>query len=120
MGHEADFKFEEMTLLNAGQGALQERFQECLAEVIAIFDEAHVYEQSKGRIKATITATVEITYDMDSRTRIIEVGCELKKPRRRTVSEAAYVRDGVMLVQPEVEQQKLFPMPLPGTAKMGE
>jgi hypothetical protein len=119
MANGAEFKFEEMTLMNAGQGALQERFQECLTETLAIFDEAHAFEESKGRIKTKITATVEMTYDLESRTRIVEVGCELKRPRRRTVSEAVFVRDGVLLVQPEVEQQKLFPLPVPG-AQRGE
>jgi len=120
MGNGAEFKFEEMTLMNAGQGALQERFQECLQETLAVFEDAGAYEETKGRVKVEIKATIEITYDMATRTRIIEVGCEMKRPKRRTVSEAAYVRGGVMLVQPELEQKKLFPLPTPGAAKTGE
>lgn len=108
-----ELQLEGLTLSNAGEGGLEELFQECLADAMEVVKEPHRYRESPaGVVTAVITAEIRIVHripaDGGHGTTVLELGCNLKKPKRKTHGQPVYTRDGVFLAEVDPAEQLAF------------
>ena len=101
-------EFEGVTLENIAEGELEREFQDVLPEVVAAFCEPEQFEHTNGIM--TCKVPLELTFTRHAETGTVHVGVRagFKPPKRREIVRAAFVRDGVILV--EQAQQEELPM----------
>ncbi len=99
-------EFEGVTLTNVAEGELEREFQEVLPEVLGAFAEPEMYEHTSGVMICKVP--LEITFTRQAETGVVIVGVRaaFKPPKRREIVRAAFMRDGVMLVE-HAQQQEL-------------
>ena len=105
---EIGMKVEGMTLGNVCDGDVETQFQDCLEKVVEFFHEPEKYEHVKDLL--TVAIKIEVNLYRDSETGSISVygAANAKPPKRQGKLRAAFVENGVVLVQPEVSAP-LFP-----------
>lgn len=105
-----EIKLEGLTLANVSEGALEERFQDLLADVAEVNANAIEYVgNTNGERTSKIVLEVEVRYKPslagDPATTLIISGAELKRPKKMKTAQAAYSRDGVLLVEEMAPEQ---------------
>jgi len=110
MGNTVEIKLEGLTLANVSEGGLEERFQELLGELAEIHENALDYVgNSSGERVSTIQLEVTVRYRPamkgDPSQTLIVSGAELKRPKRMKSAQAAYSRDGALLVEKDPFRQ---------------
>ncbi|OFW99275.1 MAG: hypothetical protein A3E78_11860 [Alphaproteobacteria bacterium RIFCSPHIGHO2_12_FULL_63_12] len=98
-------KVEGMTLANVIDGELEEQFQHCLLKVVEYFAEAEWYEHTGEAEILTVKMPIEIALHREAGSGIVSVSARagVKEPKRKTVTRAAFVKSGAVLVMPEIE-----------------
>jgi len=100
-------EFEPVNLGNVGEGELERQFAECIHQVIAAFEEPHEYEPSGRSIKAKVKLDVEFSLHLETGAVLVGVRANFVPPKRRAALRAAFIKDGVVLVE-DVEQLQLL------------
>jgi len=104
-----DEDYEALTLANIKGGAMEEEFQERLAEVMEILADPLRYQQGAGGyLTARVSVEVEIGLHVESKTRDLTYQVSLRRPKPKRQAEQLYQRDGVFLVQPGLHQTNLL------------
>jgi len=95
-------QFEGMSLSNVGDGALERQFQDALAEIAGdIFSRPDQWEAKKKAVTATVKLEVEVSLDVETMQKFYACTSSLSRPKRKKVLGAAFIRDGVVLVEPD-------------------
>lgn len=114
-------KLEDATLTNLAEGELEAKFQDRLKELVPIFaDPRDFVKTGEGKLIATIELSAVLELDCNSGTVVVNVGAELKRPKRLMSSRAIYRRGAVWLVGNEPKQQPLAIFPRPAAVEEGE
>lgn len=98
-------QFDGLTLANVAEGRLEERFQELLARVVEINQNAHEYKGSpSGERISRIRLEVEFRYlpaiAGDPASLTIDASGELSaQPKSLKKRQAGYMRDGAILIE---------------------
>jgi len=88
---------ERLTLSNAGGGQLEEQFQKCLGELLAIQDNREEYETSKKSIPFKISAEIYIELN-EAGDGMIHTQCDAKGPKRKIRKQTMNImKDKVMV-----------------------
>lgn len=115
-----EIKLEEMTLGNLAEGALEKRFQDCMAEIAAIFAQANVYQTDGGRVLAKVKMVAEFRRDDEGDVEVW-IGADVVSPKRKMVSRGGtHYREGRWLVSKEHRQDPLPMFPRAADPKGGE
>jgi hypothetical protein len=103
-------EFEPVTLGNVGEGELERQFSECVNSVVEAFDELQEYEPTSHQIKCKVQMTVEFTKNLETGAVLVGVRASYTPPKRRLALRAAFIKDGVVLVE-DAEQLGLLDDP---------
>lgn len=100
-----DFKFEELTLANACNGRLEEKFKTALQEVIEILEEPQRFVESTGGVVgAKVVVELDFSVHAESGIKRLVGSVHAKRPRLKGVAETIYTQGGVVVNQPGIEQ----------------
>jgi hypothetical protein len=115
MGEGIDF--EALTLGNAGEGKLEQQFQEAIAQAYQVFAESADRSRYEigvdASLKCTIGLEVSLVLDLESRT--LTVGSRVSKftpPKRKQISRSGYMRSGAVVVERLVQGELPLPSPV--------
>jgi hypothetical protein len=90
---------EGMTLANVSGGQLEQQFQECLENAVAIFNEDDKYELDKhDTLHVRIRCDIVLSLNMEADAASVSARAGLIPPRRKGATRAAYVKSGAVLV----------------------
>lgn len=106
---EPGMKIAGATLANLAEGKLEEQFQDTLAKVAEVHAESvrgDMYEITGNAIVCKVRMDVEFVLDIESRAVSVGVRAGFIPPKRKMSVRAAFVRDGVVLVE-ETRQEAL-------------
>lgn len=100
-----DFKFEELTLANACNGRLEEKFKTALQEVIEILEEPQRFVESAGGVVGgKVIVELDFSVHAESGIKRLVGSVHAKRPRLKGVAETIYTQGGVVVNQPGIEQ----------------
>ena len=105
-----EIKLAGLMLSNVSDGALEQRFQDLLAQVTEINQDALEYVGGgNGARVSKISLEVEIHYRPsiggDLASTVIVSGAELKRPKRVKSAQPVYARDGAFFVEEKPAEQ---------------
>lgn len=104
-----EFKFEELTLGNACNGRVEEKFKTALQEVIEILEEPQRFvEGSGGVVSAKVVVELDFSVHAESGIKRLVGSVHAKRPRLKGVAETIYTQAGVVMNQPGLEQLDLL------------
>lgn len=105
----AEFNFEQLTLANACNGRVEEKFATAMQEVIEILEEPQRFvEGSGGIVSAKVVVELELSVHVESGIKRLVGLVHAKRPRLKGVAETIYTQGGVVLNQPGLEQLDLL------------
>lgn len=105
-----------MTLASVGKGLPDEQFQAEIKRFLGLVEEHResldhgnggVYSTAGNHLKAKITLTVELDWNLEADAMNVAAGLSASMPSRKTTSHAAIVRGDKVFVEREDEQPAL-------------
>lgn len=112
MPERVSMRFDPLTLSNVAGGALEEQFQDHLAQVASVFqvpnDGEIPWELSKSKAAAKVTLELTFTHDFKIGMTVVEAHTSIRPPKRKGVARSVLIRDGAVLTEPSGDQLDLI------------
>lgn len=102
--------FEPVSLGNVADGELERQFMECINKVVEAFNEPAEYEPSGNMLKCSVSLGVTFQKHLETGAVLVAVSAAFKPPKRRAAVRAAFISNGVVLVE-DAEQLGLLEAP---------
>lgn len=106
-----------LSLSNAIDGLLEQRFQEVLGElrdIIAVAEsDPTAFQAAKGILKSRITVTLDVDHAIGDGMTAMTGRVELKRPKQRSARRGVLLRGTKWLVEAPDSPQESLPLPGP-------